>query len=173
MCRWSGVAHPELREVKSSGMPLNTLTDAAAKHPWFSRFAEQLADGRTFRVIDNRLFDLTLNASGRGFPVAFESEGSQALTMVELARMAEDGVPRVLGVNHHPEIIDRDHVIQVLDEKRRHGEVDDKWYEERMHTLADLLRGETERQSRLTSHFTLLGPLRHHLARLIRERSSS
>jgi hypothetical protein len=171
VCRWSGVARPELREEKSSGMPMNTLTEEAAAHPWFSKFAEQLPDRRNFRVIDNRLFDLSLESPGKSFPVAFESADSQALTVLELARLRDSGMPRVLGVNHHPEIVDRDHIMQVLEEKRSHGEVDEQWYRERTHTLTHLLHGETERQSRLTSHFTLLGPLRYHLARLIRERS--
>jgi hypothetical protein len=38
--------------------------------------------------------------------------------------------------------------------------------------MRDLFRGEQERQSRLTSHYTLIEPLRHHLGRVIRERSS-
>jgi hypothetical protein len=168
MCRWAGIASPELRETKSSGMPLNTLTEDAAAHPWFSKFASQLPDRRRFRVIDNRLFDLILESRAAGVPVAFESEGSNALTMLELARI--DDMPRILGVNHHPEIIDREHILQVLDEKRSHGEVDEQWYRERAETMTEMFEGETERQSRLTSHFSLLGPLRHHLGRLVRER---
>ncbi len=168
VCRWSGIARPELRSEKSSGMPLNVLTEEATAHPWFGQFARQLPDRRHFRVIDNRLFDLILESKGASLPLAFESTNSKALTMLELARL--DGMPRVLGVNHHPEIIDREHIMQVLEEKRAHGEVDDRWYHERAGTMAELLQGETERQSRLTSHFSLLGPLRHHLARLVRER---
>ncbi|MGZ5493307.1 MAG: hypothetical protein ACXW3E_07440 [Thermoanaerobaculia bacterium] len=172
LCRWSGVARPELREKKSSGTPLNALTDGAALHPWFSQFAERLPDHRHFRVIDNRLFDLQLEWPGRGFPVAFESTGSQALTMVELARMQDGiGMPRVLGSNHHPEIVDGDHLREVLEEKHKKGEVDEQWYRERTQTMSALLQGDTEDQSRLTSEFTLLGPIRHHIGRLVRERS--
>jgi hypothetical protein len=90
--------------------------------------------------------------------------------MIELARDASGEMPRFIGVNHHPEIIDRDHILKVLDAKRAHGEVSDQWYDERAVTLRDLFRGEQERQSRLTSHYTLIEPLRHHLARVIRER---
>jgi hypothetical protein len=169
LCRWSGVASPRLRSEKSSGMPTNVLTDQAAKHPWFSQFADQLPDHRHFRVIDNRLFDLQLESAGKGFPVAFESEQSEALTMIEFARIGE--MPRVFGVNHHPEIVDRARVLQVLDQKWKHGEVDEQWFRERQQTMKEMLQGETESQSRLTSHFTLLGPLRHHLARLIAERT--
>ena len=168
LCRWSGVASAELREEKSSGMPLNTLAPEAVAHPWFSQFAEKLPDRRHFRVIDNRLFDLVLEEPGKACPLAYEAGSSGAvLTMLEMARERSTGMPRVFGVNHHPEIIDREHIMVVLDEKREHGEVDDRWYRERAETLTSLLQGETERQSRLTSHFTLLGPLRHHLTRVI------
>jgi hypothetical protein len=168
MCRWSGIATPRLRPEKSSGMPTNVLTDQVATHPWFSQFADRLPDHRHFRVIDNRLFDLQLESAGKTFPVAFESEHSDGLTMVEFARSG--AMPRVLGVNHHPEIVDRGHVLQVLDQKRKHGDVDEQWFLERQQTMREMLQGETENQSRLTSYFTLLGPLRHHLARLIDER---
>ncbi|HSP13921.1 MAG TPA: hypothetical protein VLV78_04125 [Thermoanaerobaculia bacterium] len=168
VCRWSGIAQPQPRDTKSSGMPLNTLTEEAAAHPWFSQFAEQLPDHRHFRVIDNRLFDLVLQSPGKGLPVAFESTDSNAVTMLELARLHD--MPRILGVNHHPEIIDREHIMQVLEEKRAHGEVDEQWYRERAGTMNDLFQAETERQSRLTSHFSLLGPIRHHLGRLVRNR---
>jgi hypothetical protein len=165
VCRWSGVAHPELRDEKSSGMPVNTLTTVATSHPWFAQFAQKLPDHRNFRVIDNRLFDLTLNDDSSNV-LAFDGPDSDAVTMVELARDAA-GMPRVFGVNHHPEIIDREHILAVLEEKRAHGLVSDAWYRERAHTMEELFHGEGERQSRLTSEFTLLGVLRHHLNRLI------
>lgn len=164
LCRWSGVAHPEMRDQKSSGMPLNVLTDAATSHPWFSRFAEKLPDHRKFRVVDNRLFDLVPESGTSATQLAFEDEG-RALTMIEIDR-DESGMPRIFGANHHPEIIDREHIVAVLDEKRKHGEVTDSWYAERTHTMANLFQGEQERQSRLTSEYTLLGLLRHHMARL-------
>lgn len=170
VCRWSGIASPELRDEKSSGMPLNRLSREALQHPWFEQFARELPDGQHFRVVDNRLFDLMIESPGKSAPIAFEAAGSTALTMIELARDPSGAMPRFLGVNHHPEIIDREHIMQVLDEKRAHGEVDDKWYGERATTMRDLFRGENERQSRLTSHYTLLAPLRFHIERLIRER---
>ena len=173
VCRWSGIARPELRGTKSSGMPTNVLSEEAARHPWFAQFARELPDGRHFRVIDNRLFDLVLERPGKSLPIAFEFEGSDGLTMVELARDASGSMPRFLGVNHHPEIIDREHIMQVLDEKYAHGEVDEPWYRERVVTMRDLFVGEAERQSRLTSHYTLLAPLRSQLGRIIRERSAS
>ena len=91
--------------------------------------------------------------------------------MIELARDASGAMPRFMGVNHHPEIIDRDHIMQVLDEQRAHGEVTDQWYGERATTMRDLFRGEHERQSRLTSHYTLLAPLRYQIERIIAERA--
>lgn len=171
VCRWSKVARPELRAEKSAGMPLNRLSREARQHPWFEQFARELPDREHFRVVDNRLFDLMLENAGKSAPIAFEAAGSTALTMVELARDPGGTMPRFLGVNHHPEIIDRDHIMQVLDEKRAHGEVNDQWYEERAVTMRDLFQGERERQSRLTSEFTLLAPLRFHLERVIRDRS--
>lgn len=170
VCRWSGIARPELRDEKSSGMPLNRLSREALKHPWFEQFAAELPDGHHFRVVDNRLFDLMLDSAGKSAPIAFEAEGSTALTMIELARDPGGTMPRFLGFNHHPEIIDRDHIMRVLDEKRAQGEVTEQWYSERAVTMRDLFRGENERQSRLTSHYTLLAPLRFHIERLIRER---
>lgn len=170
VCRWSRVATPVLRDEKSSGMPLNRLSREGMQHPWFQQFARELPDRQHFRVVDNRLFDLILDAPGKSQPIAFEAGGSTALTMIELARDASGEMPRFLGVNHHPEIVDRDHIMQVLDEKRAHGEVSDQWYDERATTMRDLFHGENERQSRLTSRYTLIEPLRFHLARVIRER---
>lgn len=170
MCRWSGVAHPVLRSEKSSGMPSNVLAPDATNHPWFGRFAEELPDQRHFRVVDNRWFDLVLDGGGVT-PVAFERESSDVLTMAEFARGG--AMPRIWGVNHHPEIIDREHLLTVLTEKRLHGEVTEEWYRERSHTLENEMRGEAERQSRLTSEYTFLGILRHHLQRLIEEKRGS
>lgn len=170
VCRWSGIAKPVLRAEKSSGMPLNRLSREALHHPWFEQFAQELPDHQHFRVVDNRLFDLILEDVGKSLPIAFEAAGSSALTMVEVARDPDGTMPRFLGVNHHPEIVDREHIMQVLDEKRAHGEVSEQWYEERAVTMRDLFRGESERQSRLTSRYTLLEPLRYHLERILRDR---
>ncbi|HEV7570258.1 MAG TPA: hypothetical protein VGQ21_02070 [Thermoanaerobaculia bacterium] len=167
MCRWSGAARAELRAEKSSGMPENVLTNDAAEHPWFGDFATQLPDRRHFRVVDNRLFDLIAEQSSATV-IAREDESSDGVTMIEFARTS-DGIPRILGVNHHPEIIDREHIMTVLEEKRAHGEVSESWYRERVETMRDLF-AHLERESRLTSEYSLLGPLRHHLGALIAER---
>jgi hypothetical protein len=167
MCRWSGAARPELRAEKSNGMPENVLTNEAATHPWFGDFAKRLPDHRHFRVVDNRLFDLLAEHSSATI-IAREDESSDGVTMIEFAR-GTDGMPRILGVNHHPEIIDREHIMTVLEEKRAHGEVSDAWYRERVVTMRDLF-AHLERESRLTSEYSLLGPIRHHLASLVADR---
>ena len=164
VCRWSGIARPVLRTEKSSGLRINRLSREAMHHPWFEQFADELPDRQHFHVVDNRLFDLILEDAGKAMPLAFEAEGSTALTMVELARDASGTMPRFLAFNHHPEIVDREHVLQVLDEKRAHGEVDQQWYDERVSTMQELF-GEKERLSRLTSEYTLFAPLRFHLKR--------
>jgi hypothetical protein len=170
LCRWSGVARPLFRERKSSGLPLNVLSDGAVQHPWFSRFSTELADRRHFRVVDNRLFDLVVEDSRSINCLAFDNENDAALTMIEFARHADGQMPRVFGMNHHPEIIDRQHVLAVLEEERARGEVSDTWYSERADTMRDLLQGENERHTRLTSHYTFLGPLRHSIETLVAER---
>jgi hypothetical protein len=170
MCRWSGVAKPVLRDEKSSGIPTNVLTEVGLLHPWFSQFAKQLPDHRHYRVVDNRLFDLVLEKSCDVNCLALESENSAAVTMLEWARDSDD-MPRVFGMNHHPEIIDREHVLYVLDEKRLHGDVTENWYRERAEAMGSLLQGEkNERQSRLTSEYTFIKPLQHYVAMQIAER---
>jgi hypothetical protein len=166
VCRWSGIAKPVLRTEKSSGLRINRLSREAMKHPWFEQFARELPDHQHFHVVDNRLFDLILDDERRGLPLAFEAAGSSALTMVELARDPSGAMPRFLAYNHHPEIVDREHVLQVLDEKRAHGEVDQQWYDERVKTMLELF-GEKERLSRMTSHYTLFEPLRFHLRQML------
>ena len=170
MCRWSGAARVELRAEKSSGMPENVLTRSAVAHPWFSQFANRLEDGRHFRVVDNRLFDLVAEHSSDTNILSREEEDGDGVTMIEFARSA-DGMPRILGVNHHPEIVDREHIMTVLEEKRVHGEVTEAWYRERVETLRDLFV-RFEKESRWTSEYTLLGPLRIQLTRLIHERTA-
>jgi hypothetical protein len=91
---------------------------------------------------------------------------------MEFARHA-DGDPRILGVNHHPEIIDRQHILTVLEEKRTHAMVSEEWYRERVATMRDLFHGEAERESQQTSRYTLLEPLRRAVQRVVAERCSA
>ena len=162
VCRWSGIARPVLREEKSSGLRINRLSREAMRHPWFEQFASELPDRQHFHVVDNRLFDLVLERAGKALPLAFEAEGNSALTMVELARDPSGIMPRFLAFNHHPEVVDREHVLRVLDEKLARGEFDQPAYDERHKTMMELF-GEKERLSRLTSEYTLFAPLRFHL----------
>jgi len=94
-----------------------------------------------------------------------------AVTMIEFARDRDGVLPRLFAVNHHPEIVDRFRQVMILDQKRERGEVSEQWYRERLETLTSSLPDEDLDQSlHLTSDFTLLGPLRFHLFRQIRER---
>ena len=78
---------------------------------------------------------------------------------------------KILIIDDHPLIQEAlKHVLAVLEEKRTHREVSDRWYRERAATMSDLLEGENERQSRLTSEYTFLEPLRHHLAKIVAAR---
>jgi len=97
-------------------------------------------------------------------------ERGEGVTAVEFARDRGGVMPRMFGVNHHPEIVDREHIMTVLEGKRERGEVSESWYRERVVTLRDLFT-QFERESRLTSEYTLLGPLRSHLGRMIEERT--
>jgi hypothetical protein len=186
MCRWAGVARPVLRGPekggKSSGLLENVLTPEAMDHPWFGRFGQELRDGRRLRIVDNRLFDL-IPDGGRwpdGFlPIGYETREvggppGSALTMMEFARDAEGGVmPRVFGVNHHPEIVDRGRQLLVLEAKRERGEVTEEWYRERREILTRTYPAEnSDLRLHLTSEFTLLAPLRFYLLREIRRRAS-
>ena len=97
------------------------------------------------------------------------------MTMLEFARDPESGVvPRMLGVNHHPEIVDRFRQVMILSRKRERGEVSEQWYQERLEILTGSLPDEdVDQRLHLTSDFTLLGPLRFHLFRQIRRRAES
>jgi hypothetical protein len=94
--------------------------------------------------------------------------------MLEIARDRAGVLPRILGVNHHPEIVDRERQRMLLEQKHARGEVSDAWYDERMEALTRAEPNEDiDRRLHLTSDFTLLGPLRFHLHRQIRRRAES
>ncbi len=187
MCRWSGVAEPRLRgaekQGKSVGVRENVLTLAGQRHPWFQRFASELPDGRRLRILDSRLFDLVptdeprLESQGRT-AIGYEwprFPRDNALTMLEFARDRGGVMPRIFGVNHHPEIVDRARQLLILERKRAEpGGPPTSWYEERVETLTRTFADEdTERRLRLTSDFTLLGPLRFHVQRQVRRRAEA
>jgi hypothetical protein len=187
LCRWAGVAEPVLRGAakggKRSGVFEDVLSDEALAHPWFARFAAHLPDGRHLRVLENRLFDLVPTPGPRpaGFvPIGYEGDAGgdghgaegHGITLVELARDPGGIMPRIFGVNSHPEIVDRVHQRRLLDEKLARGEVSRAWYEERLAVLAHVYPAEDgDRSLRLTSEYTFLGPLRFHLERQVRRRA--
>src|SRR4029078_7805237 len=83
-------------------------------------------------------------------------------------------MPRVFAVNHHPEILDRARQLLILEQKVERGEVTEEWAAERREALT---RGYPDEDSdarlRLTSDYTLLGPLRFQLQRHGRLRTES
>jgi len=181
MCRWLGVADavfrgPE-RGGKSVGVRYNELLPAGQAHPWFARFAGDLKDGTRFPVLDNRLYDLVTTgavpADVRVLAVDTDASGAptDAITMVEVDGAAGDGVPRILGMNHHPEIVNRQRQIALLEKKRARGGVNQTWFNERWAALTGQVEDEADdRLLRLTSHYTLMGPMRAALQRDVRRR---
>jgi len=180
LCRLSGLAEPVLREEakggKSTGVVPNVLTSEALHHPFYVRLSQFLPVDGSMRVTDNRLFDLVETSSNgnRFLRLGYESDeagtAGNALTMVEFARDREGIMPRVLGVNHHPEVVGRNYIRNVLESKWARGEVTKAWHDERVKTLEKHFSGEYDQQIRVTSIFTFLAPVEFHLQRLVRER---
>ena len=186
MCRWAGVARAVLRSPakggKSAGIQENLLTEEGLRHPWFRQLAEELPDGHRLRVVDHRLFDLIpVPGGGRdgAIPIGRETRGmggpaGDALTMMEFARDRGGVMPRVFGVNHHPEIVDRARQMMLLRQKLERGEVTPEWFEERARIMSETDPDDVrDRLLHLTSDYTLLGPLRFYLYRQVRERSEA
>jgi hypothetical protein len=184
MCRWFGVAEAVLRGPqkggKSAGILENILTSEAAEHPWFGRLARELPDRRRLRVLDSRLYDLLPRP---GPPpdgatlIAHEALGvggprGEAITMVEFARDADGVMPRIFGVNHHPEIVNRPRQLTILRKRMERGEVTASWYAERVAALTEDIHDHGDRALHVTSSFTLLAPLRHYLHREARRRAA-
>ncbi len=185
MCRWLGAADAVLRGPekggKSAGVVENILTDDALAHPWFSRFAEALPDRRRLFALDNRLYDLvprgplpagvtaiSYEALGKGGPAG------GALTMMEVARDEAGVMPRILGVNHHPEIVNRSRLLVTLERQFERGDVTREWYEERRKTLTEPVADAWgDRLIHLTSSYTFMAPLRFHLYKQARLRGDA
>jgi hypothetical protein len=184
MCRWLGVADPVARGPekggKSEGVRDNLLTDRARSHPLFAALARRLGDGGRLRVLDSRIYDLIprADAERRVAILANETLGvdgppGDAMTMMEVARDGSERMPRIFGVNHHPEIVDRTNLIAMLKVKLDRGEVTKDWYDQRMRTLLRQFPDErSDSQLHATSDFTFLGPLRFHVTRAARLRAS-
>ena len=184
MCRWLDVADPVARGPekggKSEGVLDNLLTDAALEHPLFAALAQRTAPHGRLRVLDSRLYDLIPKpgANRQVAIMATETLGlngppGDAMTMLEIARDATGSMPRVFGVNHHPEIVDRANLMTMLKEKLDRGEVTKEWYDLRMSTLAEHFVDErSDSQLHVTSEFTFSGPLRFHMTRAARLRAA-
>ncbi len=185
MCRWLGIADAHIRGPekggKSAGIMENALTADACTHPWFRYLGGQAGPSQRIAVLDSRLYDLlpTGPMPAETTALAYETLGvggpvGPALTMLEVERDAADGMPRVLGINHHPEIVNRPRQLSLLRRRHARGTIDDRWYEERRRTLMETLDDRAgEQQLALTSSFTLHGPLRYHLLRKLRRRAEA
>ena len=185
MCRWSGLARPVLRGPekggKSAGVLENVLATEARRHPWFQRFAGKLHGGR-LRILDNRLFDLIPRPGPFPpgmMPIGWETLGvggprGEAITMIEFARDPGGTMPRIFGVNHHPEVADHERQLQIVDEKLARGEVSARWVAERREALTRTFPDEdSEQLLAQTSEYTLWEPMRFHLRRQARLRMES
>lgn len=180
MCRWLGAADAKLRTAgqggKSAGIVPNRLTDAARTHPWFRRLARELPDRRSLMVLDNRLYDLVAREPlpAGVIPLSYDANGPEGrvLTAFEAARDPGGEMPRILAVNHHPEIVNRPRQLTILRKRAERGAVSPEWLEERARTLTEQIadaRGEQALQ--LTSSYLFLGPLRFHVYKEIRRRA--
>ncbi len=184
MCRWLGVADAVLRGAdkggKSVGVRHNQLSEDGRQHPWFGRFAQGLRDGQRFPVLDNRLYDLMPTGAApqdvRVLAVECDEAGvpGEAVTMVEVDEGSRGAVPRILGVNHHPEIVNRKRQLALLEKKRARGGVNEEWFAERWAALTEPVdEGRDDRVLHLTSSYTLMGPLRAALYREVRLRGEA
>jgi len=94
--------------------------------------------------------------------------------MLEFERDPGGVMPRVLGVNHHPEIVNRSRQMMILEQKRDRGEVSEDWFAERVEILTRTYPDEnSDQRIHLTSDYTLLGPLRFHVLRQVRQRAEA
>ena len=184
MCRWLGVADAVLRGPekggKSSGIRHNQLSAEGRRHPWFARFARGLRDGGRFPVLDNRLYDLLPTGSAapdvRVLAVECDEDGhpGDAVTMIDIEDESRGGVPRILGVNHHPEIVNRQRQLALLEKKRARGGFNEEWFAERWAALTQPVDDEPDDSVlHLTSSYTLMGPLRAALYREVRLRGEA
>jgi len=178
LVRWAGIAEAflrsELKGGKSQGVVGNVLTAEARDHPFFSGFwAEN--NGPEIRVLDSRLYDLLPTGRPGTHYLAFEAPGptglTDAVTMCEFARHADGVLPRVWGVNCHPEIGDKGLQRERLDRMAERGEVTEEWILERRNALAAWDESAHHEHSlQRTSAWTFERPVRAHLGRALDER---
>jgi hypothetical protein len=144
------------------------LTPAAATHPWFQHLIEE-AHGDRISILDNRLYDLIPTGAWRDAQALSYERSGESLTMMEVDRTADESMPRILAVNHHPEVVNRARVLTLLWQKRARGEVSHAWYEERAAAMTETLRDESrDKGLDLTSRYTFFEPLRFHIYRHLR-----
>ena len=177
--RWAGAARarlrPERKGGKSAGIVTNLLTGEASGHPFFG---EYFADngGPEVKVLDSRLYDLLPTGNGFARPLAFECEAGctragEAVTMLEFASVRGSALPRIWGVNHHPEIGDVGLQRERLSRLWENGGVSEAWFQERLSALdAWNASAAAEHGLQKTTSWTFERPLRLHLARIFDER---
>jgi hypothetical protein len=184
MCRWLGVAEPVLRGPdkggKSAGIVDNILTSKARTHTWFRHLAEESRDGSRISILDNRLYDLIPTGAWTDVLALSYETGDElgacgeSLTMMEVAAAQGEAMPRILAVNHHPEVVNRSRLLTLLWQKRARGEVSHAWYEERARAMTQTLRDEaSDRGLDLTSRYTFFEPLRFHIYQQVRRRAEA
>lgn len=184
MCRWLGAADAVLRGAekggKSIGVRHNVLSHEGQGHPWFKPFAQTLGTAARFPVLDNRLYDLIpFGAAPAGVKLLArecldDGAAGDAITMVEVSDDRAEVIPRILGVNHHPEIVNRQRQLVLLEKKRARGGVNEQWVAERIAALTEPVDAGTDDHALyLTSSYTLMGPLRFALYRAIRLRAEA
>ncbi len=124
-------------------------------------------------MLDSRLFDLLPTGSGAARPLGFDCDRpgtgrGEAVTMFEFARPPGDAVPRIWGVNHHPEIGDVGLQRERLERLWQNGGVSEAWYRERLSALdAWNASAATEQGLQRTTRWTFEKPLRIHLERAL------
>ncbi len=176
LARWAGVARAVLRGPerggKSAGIVTNVLTDDAWAHPFFGGyFAEN--GSPDVKVLDSRLFDLLPTGAGSARPLGFDCDLSgpgpgAAVTMLEFARMQDGTLPRIWGVNHHPEIGEPLLQRERLERVWANGGVSEAWYHERLGALAAWRASAAAEQGlRRTTSWTFEKPLRLHIERAL------
>ncbi|MBV9440536.1 MAG: hypothetical protein JOZ24_11135 [Candidatus Eremiobacteraeota bacterium] len=178
LCRWAKIAEPVLRDAvlggRSIGINCTALTDRALAHPWFAPMVAELRGATRFPVVDSRYYDLVptgelpAGTTALGFESDERGERRRALTMVEFARRADDTAPRILGVNHHPEVVSADALEAALQRGRAAGEISDEVYRSRSAIITELRRpGHDETARSVGSAYTFTRLVRHHLERMI------
>ena len=183
MCRWLGVADADLRGPekggKSAGILENVLTPAAARtHPWFGPEPAGGLPSQRMRILDSRLYDLIphdelLRDGSPPSPTRRSASAARpaALTMLEVGADRADGMPRILGVNHHPRSSTGRGSWRSCGDACGAARSTTDWYEERSpHADGSPRRSRRRAALALTSSYTLPGPLRYHLLRRLRRR---